>query len=200
MEMEFSKGKIVFNRELSNLDKFVIEFAGILNSIKIRYVIVSGYVSILFGRSRATEDIDLFIGRISKEKFDEFMINIEERGMWGLNSTDNIELYSMLEDNLAIRIAEKGKAIPNFELKFPKKDTDFFSLNNPTKVVINDKKILISPIEMQISYKLYLGSEKDIEDAVHVYQIFKEKLDKNLLDELIQKLDVKDKAEKYGIK
>ena len=108
-------------------------------------------MSVLFGRSRATEDIDLFIGHISREKFDEFMTNIEERGMLGLNSTDNIELYSMLEDNLAIRIAEKEKAIPNFELKFPKKDTDFFSLDNPIEVVINDKEILISPIEMQIA-------------------------------------------------
>lgn len=42
--MEFSEGKIVFNRELSNLDKFVIDFVEILNSVKIRYVIVSGYV------------------------------------------------------------------------------------------------------------------------------------------------------------
>ena len=53
---------------------------------------------------------------------------------------------------------------------------------------------------MHIAYKLYLGSEKDIEDAVHVYQIFKEKLDLNLLNDLIQKLNVRDKAMKYGIK
>ena len=36
MEMEFSKGKIVFERELSDLDEFVIDFVGILNSAKIR--------------------------------------------------------------------------------------------------------------------------------------------------------------------
>ena len=52
---------------------------------------------------------------------------------------------------------------------------------------------------MQIAYKLYLGGEKDIEDAVHIYHIFKERLDKKLLDELIQKLDVKDRAERYAI-
>lgn len=198
--MEFSKGKIVFERELSDLDKFVIDFIDILNTVKIKYVIVNGYISILFGRSRATEDIDLFIGAISKDKFDEFMRVVEDKGLWALNSTDNTELYDMLKDNLAIRIAQKDKAIPNFELKFPKKDTDFFSLNNPVKVVLNNTEMLISPLEMQIAYKLHLGSEKDAEDAIHIYQLFKEKLDSNLLKSLIQKLNVRDKAVKYGVK
>lgn len=200
MEMEFSKGKIIFDRELSDLDNFVIDFVDILNSVKIKYVIVSGYVSILFGRSRATEDIDIFIEPLSRTKFEEFMARIEEEGMWALNSSEKEELSSMLSDGLAIRIAERGKAIPNFEIKFPKKDTDFLSLNNPIKVVIKDNEILISPIEIQLAYKLYLGSEKDIEDAVHIYQIFKENLDRNLLNSMIQKLKVDDKAEKYGIK
>ncbi|MBI2542787.1 MAG: hypothetical protein HYW24_01225 [Candidatus Aenigmarchaeota archaeon] len=199
MEMEFSEGKIIFNRELSDLDKFVIEFVGMLNSAKIKYVIISGYISILFGRSRATEDIDVFIGTVQKEKFDEFMKIIEERGMWALNSTENTELFSMLQDGLGIRIAKKEKAIPNFELKFPKKDTDFFSLNNPLKVVVNGNELLTSPLEMQIAYKLYLGSEKDLEDATHIYEMFKDKLDVELLNSLIEKLNVGDRAVKYVI-
>src|SRR3989338_4893669 len=182
MEMEFSKGKITFDKELSDLDRFVLDFVDILNFCKIKYVIVSGYVSILFGRSRATEDIDLFIENISRESFNEFMKNVDEKEMWALNSDDDTELYSMLKDNLAIRIAKKGKAIQNFEVKFPKKDTDFFSLNNPIKVILNDNEILISPLEMQIAYKLYLGSEKDIEDATHVYEMFKDNLDVKLLN------------------
>lgn len=200
MEYELKKGVLKFDKIISDLDKFVFDFVDILNSSKIRYVIVSGYVSILFGRSRVTEDIDLFVEAMSKEKFDKFMQLADDKDMWALNSDDDVELYSMLKDNLAIRIAKKGKAIPNFEIKFPKKDTDFFSLKNPLKVVLNDKEILISPLELQIAYKLYLGSEKDIEDAIHVYQIFKEKLDSKLLNSLIEKLNVKNKAAQYGIK
>ena len=52
---------------------------------------------------------------------------------------------------------------------------------------------------MQIAYKLYLGSEKDIEDATHVYEMFKNKLDAELLNSLIEKLNVKDRAVRYGI-
>ena len=54
--MNFNK-EIKLNKELNKLDKFVIDFCKLLD----RYVIVSGYVSILFGRSRSTEDVDLLI-------------------------------------------------------------------------------------------------------------------------------------------
>lgn len=52
MEFEFKKNKIVFNRELSDLDQLVISFTKILNRQKIDYVIISGYIAILFGKSR----------------------------------------------------------------------------------------------------------------------------------------------------
>jgi len=80
MEMEFSEGKIVFDKDLSDLDKFVVEFVDILNSTKIKYVIVSGYISILFGRSRATEHIDLFVDTLSEERFNEFMRIVVQQG------------------------------------------------------------------------------------------------------------------------
>ena len=59
MKLKFSKKKIEFRKELNDLDKFVIDFTSILNKLKIKYVIVSGYVAILFGRSRSSEDIDI---------------------------------------------------------------------------------------------------------------------------------------------
>ena len=59
MELKFSGNKIVFEKELNKLDKFVIDFTSILNKLDIRYVIVSGYVAILFGRNRSSEDIDI---------------------------------------------------------------------------------------------------------------------------------------------
>ncbi|MBU5688714.1 MAG: hypothetical protein KQA41_00585 [Candidatus Aenigmarchaeota archaeon] len=61
MEMIYEKNRIFLkNKKINNLDKFVIKFVKILEKYT-RYVIVSGYVSILFGRSRATEDIDIIV-------------------------------------------------------------------------------------------------------------------------------------------
>jgi len=43
-------------------------------------------------------------------------------------------------------------------------------------LVLNEFDINISTSELQIPFKLYLGSEKDYEDARYLYQEFKEKL------------------------
>ena len=57
MEIEFKNNKIKLEKELNDLDQFVIDFTSVLNKEHIIYVIVSGYVSILFGRNRASEDL-----------------------------------------------------------------------------------------------------------------------------------------------
>ena len=44
---------------------------------------------------------------------------------------------------------------------------------------------------MQLAYKLYLGSEKDYEDAAHLYTIFKDDIDKVKLSMFIKKLHIK---------
>ena len=59
--MKVSIDRTIIEKELSNLDNFVHQFIGLLESLKIEYTIVSGYVSILLGRSRGTEDVDILI-------------------------------------------------------------------------------------------------------------------------------------------
>ncbi len=48
-----------------------------------------------------------------------------------------------------------------------------------------------------IAFKLYLGSDKDIEDAVYLYDIFLEHLDKVKLKQYMNILKVRGK--RYGI-
>lgn len=52
--------------EIGNVIK--IKMANLVKN-NIKYVIVSGYVAILFGRSRISEDVDLLVEHISFEKF-----------------------------------------------------------------------------------------------------------------------------------
>ena len=68
---------------------------------------VSGYVPILFGRSRATEDVDIFIEEISKYKFLEFLMELEKNGWWCINTENSEEIFSYLNSNLAVRFADK---------------------------------------------------------------------------------------------
>jgi len=55
--MEWINGKkIKLDKPINELDKFVLHFIKILEK-HVDYVIISGYVAIPLGRSRATEDV-----------------------------------------------------------------------------------------------------------------------------------------------
>jgi hypothetical protein len=199
MEFEFDSKSLRFDKVLSELDKLVLDFVGLLDLSNVRYVIVSGYVAILLGRSRTTEDIDIFIERLSSKSFTGFFKLLEEHNYWIINSDSCEDALDVLNNSLAIRIAKKGEAVPNFEIKFAKKDADFLSLNDPMKVTLNNHKLLMSPLEVQIPFKFFLGSEKDIEDATHIYELFKDKLDRKLMGNVARNLKVTDTMIEYGM-
>lgn len=198
MDLEVTGKNICLkNKVVSKLDVFVLDFISILKKY-VDYVVVSGYVSILFGRSRGTEDIDILIKKLDIETFIKFYNELKGKNYWFLNAESPVELHGMLEEGLAIRIAAKDAVIPNMEIKFIKNDLDRTSLREHNIVEIGKDSINISPVELQIAFKLYLGSDKDIEDAVYLYDIFIEHLDKAKLKQYMKLLKVSGAG--YGIK
>lgn len=200
MEFEYTEDTIKFEKELGNLDKFFISFTKILLKEKVDYVLISGYVAILFGRNRESEDIDLFIEKISFEKFNKLWNALQDEFecVTTLNVNDAYDNY--LNTNHAIRFSYKNKFVPNIEIKFPKVELDEWVLKNKLSVYLDCNLILVSKIEPQIAYKLFLSSEegdKDMEDARFLYGLFKDNLDENLLIEFNQKLNIQDKFIKY---
>ncbi len=197
MKYDVSKKEIILDRELSNLDKFVVKFCSLLKD----YVIVSGYVSILLGRTRGTEDVDLLIPEINFAEFTNIWNEVYNNGFECLNTSKIIEAFNMLKEH-AIRFAKPGKPVPNMEFKVIKTDLDKYSFENRLKVILNEGKLYISPIELQIPFKLFLAadgdykevsSDKDIEDARHLYRLFKGKINKDEMLLFLNKLGVKDK-------
>lgn len=63
--------------------------------------------------------------------------------------------------------------------------------------MLNNKTLFVSPIELQIPFKLFLGTEKDIEDAKHLYKVFKDKINLSLLHEFNRKLKIVHIFNKY---
>ena len=112
--------RIKLEKPLNDLDRFVISFLRILEK-HTNYVIISGYIAILFGRSRSTEDVDVFIKPITKEKFIHLYDDLRKSGFWCLNAESEDEVYNYLQEDIAIRFARKGEVIPNFEVKIAKK-------------------------------------------------------------------------------
>ena len=182
MEFTFANGEIVYpNKALTVLDKLVIAF---VSKISVKYVIVSGYVAILFGRDRHTEDVDLFIEELDEKEFEKFYDGIVASGEFECFNAESAEdAYDLLtRENSSIRFVEKGSIDPNFEIKFPTNRLHLNSLENSIAVKFGGKTpIKIGPLELQLAYKLKLGSDKDYEDAAHLYEIFREHLDKKKL-------------------
>ena len=171
------KDRIQLDKILNDLDIYVLDFIKILEK-HISYAIVSGYVSILFGRARGTEDIDIFIASTTKEKLKNFYEELEDRGYWCLNADDADSIYEYLSSGLAVRFAKKGETIPNFEVKIALKRRDKETLKDIITVVTKNGELRISSLERQIAFKrYYLKSDKDLEDAAHIEEIFKNNLD-----------------------
>jgi len=184
MEYNTEEKEIMLDRELSQLDEFVLDFIDLLDN----YVIVFGYVSILLGRSRATEDIDLLIPEINKKEFELLWKKIHKKGFECINTSKVEDAFDMLKEH-AIRFF-KDIPIPNIEFKIIKNDLDKYSFDNKIKVILKQGDVYISPLELQICYKLFLGSEKDLEDAKHLYKLFEQKLNKEKLAYFIDKLKI----------
>jgi len=173
-----NKNNIEIDRELSDLDKFAIEFIKILEK-HTNYVIISGYVAILLGRSRASEDID-----INYQTLQKLIKDLKNKNFYCLNAEKTETIFSYLQDNLAVRFAKKNEIIPNIELKWEKNKIDELSLEKIITVKIPKGKLNISNLELQIAFKeIVLKSPKDLEDARYIRDVAEKFLDKKLIDE-----------------
>jgi hypothetical protein len=195
--MELSDDTLTVSRELSELDKDVLEFTQILDACEVDYVIVSGYVAILTGRSRSTEDIDVILESLSEAETEQLVTELKDRGYWGMAMPLD-EMYSMLSEGSRIRIAEDGAMYPNFETWFVSNDVEREALSNPLTVMFDEGQIEISPLELQIAYKLRLAQAsdslngKDFEDALHLYLTFEERFNTEQLETYVTELGVEE--------
>lgn len=185
--MQFvSKNLIKLDKELSELDLFTLDFIKILKKHS-DYVIVSGYVSILLGRARASEDIDIIIPKMGFSKFVKFLEELKENNFYCLNEDKDKDIFKQISQKFAVRFAKNNTVIPNIELKFSKNKIDKITLENSIKVCIREKELIISNLELQIAFKEnVLKSPKDIEDAKHLRIIAQNHLNK----EIIKKYEV----------
>ena len=183
--MEFvDKNTIKLDKTLNSIDKFTISFIKILEK-HMDYVIVSGYVAILLGRSRSTEDVDIIIPKIDKDKLKLFYEELLKNNYWCLNSSDLEDMWDLLISKHSIRFAIEPEVSPNFELKFSKDSYDQIALKNPVTIIINDEeKLKTSFLELQIAFKEeVLKSNKDMEDAKHLRLVAEGHLNEVLIND-----------------
>lgn len=176
-----NKTTLEIDRELSMLDKFALKFVNVLKK-HTEYVVVSGYVAILLGRARASEDIDIIIPRIDFSAFQMLYHDLKKKNFYCLNAEKVDDVYDYLQNNVAIRFAKKKTVIPNVELKWVRYAVDQVALDDKIMVRINEDCMMISPLELQIAFKeMVLKTSKDLEDANHLREVAKDTLDMSLI-------------------
>jgi hypothetical protein len=198
VKIDLPEGRLQLDKELNELDRLVIDFVSILDRFSVKYVLVLGYLAILFGRSRSSEDIDLIVERMSYDQFIVLWAEIEKDFHCLIPHNPRNAYDDYLTQRISTRFARRGQFLPNIEVMFPKAtELDTWALQNGRQVILNGRKLWISPLELQIPYKLFLGSTKDIEDARHLYRLFRENLDEDLFREFLIKLDKHDMFNRY---
>lgn len=187
--IELRNGTLVVEREPNRLDELAIEFSHVLNQLDIDHVYIAGYVSILAGRARSTQDVDVLIEHTDEEIAEKLAATLDETGFWG-PAMPLTSMYEMLDNGDNIWVAPNDQITPHLEVKFARDEFDRASLENAMTARISDEAIPIGPLELQIAYKLYLGAQKDIEDAVHLYTLFEKSLSVSRLEEWVTRLNV----------
>lgn len=193
--MEFRDGEIRIEKPSNDLDRLILDVAGVLDDADVQYVAVSGYVAVLFGRARATEDVDVIVERFDESTGSELAETLDARGFWG-PAMPLSELRSTLADGLPVRIARDGNRVPSVELKFPTDEYDRSSLENSVDVVLPDGTVRIGSLEMQIAYKLAMGAQRDHEDAVYLYELLEPTLNTGRLESNVRRLGVEDEYDR----
>ncbi|MFP4626389.1 MAG: hypothetical protein ACOCQ3_03400 [Natronomonas sp.] len=95
--IELRKGTLVVEREPYQLYDLSIRLPEILDRFDIDHVYIAGYVSILAGRSRSTEDVDVLFERIDEETANEFTATFDEESFWG-PKMPLTSMYGMLDN------------------------------------------------------------------------------------------------------
>lgn len=187
--IEHSADGLNVDREPNVLDALAIECSAIFDQHEIDHVFVAGYVAILSGRARATDDIDLIIERTTPEVLSQVADAFESSGFWG-PATPLTDIHAVLEEGGRIWIAREDTTTPHLDITFPSDRYHRASLTNSIPARIGDATIPIGPLELQIAYKLNLGGRTDFEDAAHLFLLFEETLSTQKLEYWVEELGV----------
>lgn len=162
------------------LERFALEFCEIVER-HCPYIIVSGFVAIASGRTRATEDIDMIIPKIGKEAFIGLHQDLVKAGFEAMQGDPPAGLYDhYLKDGLSIRYIRVGSPLPEMEVKICKDSLDEYQLNTRMKIPLTGLDLWFSSIDMNIAFKEeLLKSAKDLEDAAHLRRVFASQIDEN---------------------
>lgn len=167
------------------LEKFAADFVRVVEK-RAKYAVVSGFVAIAHGRSRGTEDIDMIVERLPKDKFVMLHSDLTKAGFECLQSEDAGEIYDeYLARNSSVRYVRKGGHVPEMEFKLSRDALDEYQLETRKKLPFTGIDMYFSSVEMNIAFKEeLLKSEKDMDDAKHLRIVYRGRTDEKEIEKI----------------
>ena len=165
-------GKVELNKQMNEIDLFVKDVVGIIVEFA-DYVIVSGYVAILFGRSRGSEYVDMFIKEMPFAKFEMMYKNFVEHSFeWNIENP-KLLYEDYLTQGVPVGVWRKNCPLLRMDMKFPKEQSQKGLFEDRINVLMDGISIWLASIESTIAYKEQIAkSDKDILDARHLRKVF----------------------------
>lgn len=182
-------GELFVERPPNELDELAVAFSTLVTRLDVEHVFIAGYLAILTGRARATDDIDVLIEPLSETATADVVAELQANGYWG-PAMPLDEMYGNLSEGTNVWVAPTGQMTPHLEVKFPTDEFDRASLSDAIVAHVGGETIPVGPLELQIAYKLYLGGQTDFEDAAHLYTLFRDSLRTPRLESWVDRLDV----------
>ncbi len=172
VQFKVVEGVVEIDKEVTKLDRFAIEVLGIVNKYA-DYVIISGYVSIFFGRARATEDIDIFIKDMPYDAFEKLYAESVSKGYeWTVDNPKDL-YHEYLKKGMPISVWQKEFPLLRIEMKIATRHSQLVQFKDRIIVKFKGNEFFMANIESQIAYKRYIAkSDKDIADARHLELVF----------------------------
>jgi len=178
--------------EKTILDEFVIDFVNVIEKY-VKYIIVSGFLAIAHGRTRATEDIDMIIESMNKADFINMHNELYDKGFVCVNPDNPEVLYNdYLTKKISIRYTRKNEFVPEMEIKFAKDELDEEQIKTRQKLDLTGLDVYFSSINMNIAFKEgLLKSNKDLEDAKHLRLVYNNEINEDEINRIKERIQEK---------
>jgi len=186
----------------ADMDVLARKFVAHLGRRRVKYAIVSGYPAILLGRSRESEDVDILVAPMSFGSFSALHAGLL-RQFYCITPGSAKSMYRDYLDagreSTSIRYCFSDSWNPNIEFKFARTSLHKLSVAKRIRVRANGHILYIGPLEIQIAYKLWLGSQKDLEDARWIYRIAREHLEEANIWAAARKLKLDEEEARWAL-
>jgi len=144
----------------------------VFSELGIHYVLVGGLACVLYGVERATLDIDLIVERVEEGKARELAARLSEEGLY----IPVGEVLGALREGGHATILLGG--MRRVDLKFSSTPLDVASLKNFVEVHLGCASIKVAGLEECVAAKIaVLGDLKDLEDALILMDIHRDRID-----------------------